>query len=98
MTGYLYSGNVYDDFYEIMFSHYKKAIVHKFSDNHAGESLAQHLAIYYLRELDGLKKGNLLYDFIQNGNKKRLERLIGYFWMQRSDAPKANIDIKTDKG
>lgn len=89
MTGYLHSAHVYDDFYRVMFSHYKKAIAHKFPDTHAGESLAQHLAIYYLRGLDGLKESELLYDFIRNSDKIRIERLIGYLWMQRLDSPTA---------
>jgi len=87
MSGFLYTSVVYDDYYKLMSAHYLKAIDFPFTNKNMQESLAQHIAIFYLRGLDDFNNEGLLDKLIKTNNPAQMNRLIGFLWMQRADAP-----------
>lgn len=100
VSGFLCTSAVYDDYFELMSSHYLKAIGHSFANQNVHESLAQHIAIFYLRGLDDFGKNGLLDKLIHTNNSVQMNRFIGFLWMQRSDAPqgasKAVVSVYRD--
>ena len=83
VIGYLSSHHIYNNLYALMRPIYEKAISHVFDESRAKESLAQHIAIGYLRGLDKLGEGSLLALFLDKESPEVIERLLGFIWMQR---------------
>lgn len=96
-VGYLSSHHVYNNLYEDMRPSYQKAIGRNFSESRAKESLAQHIAIGYLRGLDNLEEGSLLARFLEIEPPEVLERLLGFIWMQRIREDETDLTLTKDE-
>lgn len=100
VSGFFCTSAVYDDYFGLMSPHYLKAIGHSFNSQNVQESLAQHIAIFYMRGLDNFGKDGLLDKLIHTNNSVQMNRLIGFLWMQRADAPqeksKAVVSVYKD--
>jgi len=61
MTGYLSSGKVYDDLYNLMRFHYSYGIGYDFKEKRYNHRLVQHIAIAYLRNNETLNEEGSLF-------------------------------------
>lgn len=84
MTGYLWSGGIYDNLYGWMRNHYLRALDYEFKERNTNELLIEHITIGYLREIKPPEGQKNLFDIlIERWNYEQIEELIGFFWMQR---------------
>jgi len=58
MEGYLFGAYVYDDIYQLMRSHYIKALKEMPFEKEVDRRLVQHIALGYLRNIESLEKMN----------------------------------------
>lgn len=86
-TGYLfYSSNVYSHLYDLLAqnSHYEKALITDFEDDHITERVAQHICVGYLEDWEKLDdRDSLIAQLINSDNLKHLSAIISFFWIQR---------------
>ncbi|HOF07542.1 MAG TPA: hypothetical protein P5301_04810 [Bacteroidales bacterium] len=84
MTGYLSSGKVYDDLYNLMGSHYRYGIDYNFKEKIYNKLLVQHIAIGYLRNNETLnEEGSLFKKILDIFNYEQIASIIHFFWIQR---------------
>ncbi len=86
MEGYLLTSRLYDNLYELMKPHYLKAIEYDFKERHANERLVEHISLQYLhgKEKEEIEDPKSLFrKLIDRWNAQQIEKMIGFFWMQR---------------
>ncbi|MFA4843948.1 MAG: SIR2 family protein [Candidatus Margulisiibacteriota bacterium] len=82
--GYLFGGRLYDDLYELMRTHYERAIGYDFGEGYAREKLLDHISIGYIRGKESLDDQNSLFrKVIDRWQYKELREIILYLWSQR---------------
>jgi hypothetical protein len=95
MNGYLYSGRVYEDIYELMRPHYEYGIHYDFKESHDRERLIQHISIGYLRGQEAIEDSKSLFrKVLDKWNYQQIREIISYFWMQRDYATTETEDAK----
>lgn len=81
MDGYLSTGKVYDELYELMIPHYKRGITYDFKNKHDNEHLVQHLALEYLRGKEDINNPeSLLRKVLDAWNMGKILDVINFFW------------------
>lgn len=83
MQGYLLCHKLYIDLYDLMRTHYSKAIDADFKEPHVGERLVQHIALGYLGERESLgEKVSLFKKVIERWRYPELKEIVSYFWSE----------------
>ena len=84
MEGYLLGSRLYDSLYQLMKPHYLKAIEYDFKERHANERLVEHISLQYLHGKENIDNPESLFRrLIHRWNARQIEKMIGFFWMQR---------------
>src|SRR5699024_9759165 len=82
MGGYLFDYPANNkETYKLMYPHYKMAIERnaKFGDFGYSRTV-NHIAAFYLWEIESLKEGDLITELINKGKTEDLSRLANFFW------------------
>jgi hypothetical protein len=85
MEGYLKGSYVYDELYSSMRPNYIKTIRNPILDDWANRRLAQHIAVWYLREKETIDEKDSLFrlmleDTSSSEKKQRWFELVSFFW------------------
>lgn len=83
MQGYFSGNKVYDDLYQLMNTHYKRAINVNFKKENIRDNFVDHITIGYLRGNEELVGSGLFAQILKRWNAEDLDNIIGFLWGQR---------------
>ena len=95
MEGYISNPNVYNELYELMYEHYKKAIERKTFNKEIDNRMIDHIILGYIGGTELLNGENNLIMLVLNTlddkeKGERLTRFSGFFWQISPELDKAN--------
>ncbi|MBC8548826.1 MAG: hypothetical protein H8D23_04175 [Candidatus Brocadiales bacterium] len=68
-----------------MRNHYSEGITFPFKDKHIEERLIEHVAVGYLRGVEGISKDSLFDEVLNNRKPTQLKVIIRFFWSRRNN-------------
>lgn len=83
MEGYLFTGNIYQNIYELMKKSYVRALQIDFKEKRIQERLIQHITVGYLRGNEELNNNSLIDKILKIKNGKYTREIIEFLWHQR---------------
>lgn len=93
MTGYLHQARYYDELYERLALHYKKARQESSTlDKHSTESLIEHSTLAYVRNKDDLTGDTLFASILMDGNFDDFQKIFGFVGQLAINARKDKDD------